>query len=87
MAPTSPGSNLYYRTAQAEPTPAAQAYAPQSEYAPQSAGQPAYGYVECQCECCRRARGEYRGGTGVLEGLWELERRKNNFLKRVFFGD
>ncbi|HUG92378.1 MAG TPA: hypothetical protein VML55_16185 [Planctomycetaceae bacterium] len=47
-------------------------------------------YVECQCERCRRARGELRpdrGLTRVLEDLWRLEQRKNAFLKRTLFGD
>jgi hypothetical protein len=85
--PAYPGSNLYYRMADAQADPAARAYVPQPASPPQAAGQPAYGYVECQCERCRRARGEYAGGSGVIDGLWELERRKNSFLKRLFFGD
>lgn len=46
------------------------------------------GDAACQCERCRRARGEnrpVRSLTWGLGGMRQFEQRKNGFLKRALF--
>jgi hypothetical protein len=77
---------VYYQMAQVTAEPAA---VPGASPVPEPQATQYYNTAECQCERCRRARGECRRRrpTGLIDGLWDLEQRKNAFLKRMFFGD
>jgi hypothetical protein len=76
--------DAYYQMAQVAADPAA---VPSPSPAPEPQVQ--YYNTECQCARCRCARGEcqQRRPQGLIEGLWELEQRKNAFLKRMIFGN
>lgn len=76
----------YYQMAQTAAEPAA---VPNASPVPEPQAARYYSTAECQCERCRCARGECqrRRPKGLIDGLWELEQRKNAFLKRMIFGN
>ena len=76
---------MYYQMAQMTVESAA---VPNASPVPQPQATQYYTY-ECQCDRCRCARGECqrRRPRGLIDGLWELEQRKNAFLKRMIFGN
>lgn len=87
--PTAAGmyaGDAWYQMAQTTAEPAA---VPSATSVPEPQATQYYNTGECQCARCRCARGEcpQRRPQGLIEGLWELEQRKNRFLKRMIFGN